>query len=249
MQNNDKPNTQPELPSAAAKKPRLAPLRAWWNTAWDEGGALYAHWEDIRRARHAGWHGMAHWIKALLGLTGACAVIILLDTTADIVSAVARHLTDAAPTPATSSGFWAVVDNPVRTFIAQHTGAGLAVTAPAVYAAWQAAGLFGLVGGFFYSTGARITFTIWGCASVAMIWSATPADSRVVATGIAVLAWTAASALALRGLSLRPVVHNHNAAPVFQPEFRPELHIHATIPAPAGPGDDTPDNVRQLQQR
>lgn len=122
MQNNDKPNTQPELPSAAAKKPRLAPLRAWWNTAWDEGGALYAHWEDIRRARHAGWHGMAHWIKALLGLTGACAVIILLDTTADIVSAVARHLTDAAPTPATSSGFWAVVDNPVRTFIAQHTG-------------------------------------------------------------------------------------------------------------------------------
>lgn len=82
-----------------------------------------------------------------------------------------------------------------------------------------------------------------------MIWSATPADSRVVATGIAVLAWTAASALALRGLSLRPVVHNHNAAPVFQPEFRPELHIHATIPAPAGPGDDTPDNVRQLQQR
>ncbi|MFH9016091.1 hypothetical protein ACH4C6_32520 [Streptomyces sp. NPDC017943] len=36
----------------------------------------------------------------------------------------------------------------------------------------------------------------------------------------------------------------YTAPPLMQPEFRPELHIHATIPAPAGPGD-----VHQLQQR
>ena len=39
-----------------------------------------------------------------------------------------------------------------------------------------------------------------------MVWSQTPATGREVATGLAVLAWTAASTLALRGLSLRPVL-------------------------------------------
>ncbi|HBF78754.1 MAG TPA: hypothetical protein DD420_02075, partial [Streptomyces sp.] len=142
------------------------------------------------------------WIKALLALAAGCAAIILLDTAADIVTATARRVAAATPTPETSRGFWAVVDNPVRTYITQHTGTGLAVTAPAVYVFWQLTGLASLVGGFFHSTGARITWVLWGCASLAMIWSATPADSRVIATGIAALAWSAACAFALRGLSL-----------------------------------------------
>lgn len=75
---------------------------------------------------------------------------------------------------------------------------------------------------------------------------ATPDDSRILATGIAVLAWAAASAFALRGLSLRPVIHHYAAAPVFQPAFSPDLHIHATIPAPASAGDDEPDNVHRI---
>nr|WP_237529030.1 YbfB/YjiJ family MFS transporter [Streptomyces sp. SID5469] len=47
-----------------------------------------------------------------------------------------------------------------------------------------------------------------------MVWSASPADGRTVATGIAVLAWTIASVFALRGLSLRPVIHT-----AFQPHI------------------------------
>ena len=80
---------------------------------------------------------------------------------------------------------------------------------------------------------------MWGAASIATVWTNTPADGRTVATGIAVLAWTIASTLALRGLSLRPVVHNF--PPAFQPqiEIRPEIHI----PAPA-----TPDNIHPLQR-
>lgn len=67
-----------------------------------------------------------------------------------------------------------------------------------------------------------------------MVWSATPADNCVVAIGIGVLAWTMTPAFALRGLSLRPVAHNYPAAPpVFRPEFRHELSIHATIRHPA----------------
>jgi hypothetical protein len=43
--------------------------------------------------------------------------------------------------------------------------------------------------------------------------------------------WALASIVALRGLSLRPVIKNH------PPEFRPELHFHAAIPAPTPAGD------------
>jgi hypothetical protein len=76
-----------------------------------------------------------------------------------------------------------------------------------------------------------------------MVYSAAPAEGRTIATGLAVLAWTAASAVALRGLTLRPTVftHTHNAGHQIEP------HIH--LPAPAAPADDTPDtpdNVHSL---
>lgn len=53
---------------------------------------------------------------------------------------------------------------------------------------------------------------------------------------------------ALRGLNLRPIVHNH--PPQFQRQFSPALHIHATLPAPAGDDDfgDEPDNVHPRQR-
>jgi hypothetical protein len=78
-----------------------------------------------------------------------------------------------------------------------------------------------------------------------MVHSAAPDGGRTVATGLAVLAWTACSALALRGLSLRPVLftHIHNTAPAFEP------HLH--LPAPTAPSgdEDTPDTVRTLRTR
>ncbi|WP_406003427.1 hypothetical protein [Streptomyces sp. NBC_00829] len=185
----------------------------------------------------------------MLSLAGVCAVIILLDAAGDIVSAVAHRIATATPetqlASETSNSFWAVIDTPVRSYLAQHTG-GLAVSGSAVYAFWQAVGLFGLVGGFFYSTGARITYTLWGAASIGMVWSAAPADGRTVATGIAVLAWTIASVFTLRGLSLRPVIHT-----AFQPhiDIRPETHIPPQ-PAPVHDGlDAEPDNAHPLQKR
>jgi hypothetical protein len=106
-------------------------------------------------------------------------------------------------------------------------------------------GLFGLVGGFFHSTGARVTYTLWGAVSIGMVWSASPDGGRTVAAGIAVLAWTIASVFALRGLCLRPVIHT-----AFQPHIaiRPEVHIPPK-PAPVHDDlDDEPDNVRPLQR-
>lgn len=228
---------------------RFARLRAGWDASWEQGGFLYERWEEVFQARQVGWHKMANWIKVLLSLAGVCAFIVLLDTAGDIVSAVAHRIAAATPetqlASETSNSFWAVIDNPVRTYLAQHTS-GLAVSGSAVYAFWQAVGLFGLVGGFFHSTGARITYTFWGAASVGMVWSASPADGRTVATGIAVLAWTIASVFALRGLSLRPVIHT-----AFQPniDIRPEIHIPPQATLHHDDLDDEPDNVHPLQQR
>ncbi|MFG2856707.1 hypothetical protein ACGFZ9_39645 [Streptomyces mirabilis] len=230
---------------------RFAGLREAWNASWKQGGFLHERWEEVFQARQVGWHKMANWIKAVLILAGVCAVIVLLDTAGDIVSAVADRLVTATPTTQaaaeTSNGFWAVIDNPIRSYIARHTGPGLAVSGSAVYAFWQLTGLFGLIGGFAGMTGGRITWTLWGTVSVGAVWSASPADGRALATGIAVLLWTMASTLALRGLSLRPVINNK--PPAFQPQIdiRPEIHI----PQQATPGhddlDDEPDTVHRLQ--
>ncbi|WP_086709596.1 hypothetical protein [Streptomyces antimycoticus] len=265
MQSNDKPingqpnpnfldplNQTPPPPDAKdwPRPKRFAGLREAWDSSWKQGGFLHERWEDVRHARFAGWHGMANWIKAALSLASVCAFIIVLDAAGDTVSAVAHRIATATPetqmASETSNSFWAVIDTPIRTYIAQHTG-GLAVSGSDVYAFWQAVGLFGLVGGFFHSTGARITYSLWGAASVGMVWSASPADGRTVATGIAVLVWTIASVFALRGLSLRPVINN--LAPA-----APQVNVYPAFHFPPQPTpehddlDDEPDNVHPLQR-
>ncbi|MFJ8769902.1 hypothetical protein [Streptomyces clavifer] len=237
----------PPSPSLEEKEPRLAALREWWDGAWDDGGFLHDRWEDLRQAPELGWHSMANWVKAAIGLAGICAVIILLDTATDVLADSIRHLLTVVPHVQvgadTSNGVFAVVDQPIRSYIAAHS-ASLPISASTIHTVWQAVGLFGLVGGFFRSSGARLTWTAFGASSIAMVYSAAPADGRTIATGLAVLAWTAASAFALRGLSLRPTffTHIHNAGHQIEP------HIH--LPAPAAPPvDDTPDNVHPLQKR
>ncbi|MEU7031436.1 hypothetical protein AB0A60_32670 [Streptomyces sp. NPDC046275] len=237
----------PPVPSLEEKEPRLEALREWWADAWDDGGFLYDRWEDLRRAPELGWHGMANWVKTALGLAGICAVLILLHGATDVLADTLHSLLTAVPRVQvgadTSHGVFAVVDQPIRTYSAVHSAA-LPISASTVYTVWQLVGIFGLVGGFFRSSGARITWTAWGAASIAMVWDAAPDEGRTIATGLAVLAWTVASAFALRGLTLRPAffTHIHNAAPAFEP------HIH--LPAPAVPdADDTPAQVHPLHKR
>ncbi|MCT2547383.1 hypothetical protein [Streptomyces atratus] len=252
--NNDRtphiPNRRQEPPATEPtepKEPRLAALREWWDAAWDNGGVLHTRWEELRRAPALGWHGMANWIKAVLGLAGICTVIILLDGATDALADAMRRLLSAAPRVEigadTSNTVFAVVDQPIRTYIAAHT-ASLPISASTIYTVWQVVGLFGLIGGFLRSSGARLTWTAWGAASIAMVYSTTPADGRTIATGLAALAWTAASALALRGLTLRPSLFIHNTAPGI--ELRPEIHVPAPV---APPAEGTPDNVHPLQKR
>ncbi|WP_424864066.1 hypothetical protein [Streptomyces sp. MMS24-I29] len=241
-QRQEPPATEP-----ARKAPRLAALREQWSDAWKADGFLHERWEDLRQAPELGWHGMANWLKTALGLAGICAVLILLDGAASVLTDALHRLLTAVPHVQvgadTSTGVFTVIDQPIRSYIATHS-ASLPISASTTYTAWQLAGIFGLVGGFFHSSGARLTWTAWGAASIAMVYSATPADSRTITTGLAVLAWTAASALALRGLTLRPAVFTHIHTP--GPQIEPHIHL----PAPAAPpADNTPDNVHPLQKR
>jgi hypothetical protein len=236
-------------PKPQPKQPRFAAIRSRWASSWRDG-FLHDRWEDLRRAPELGWHGMADWLKTVLSAAGICVLILLLNSAAGVLADTLHRLLTAAPRVQvgtdTSHGAFAVIDQPVRSYIAIHS-ASLQVSASTVYTLWQMVGLFGLIGGFLRSSGARLTWTAWGAASTAMVYSAAPTGGRTIATGLAVLAWTAASAVALRGLSLRPVVftHVHNAAPAFEP------HLH--LPAPADPmADDTPDapgNVHLLHER
>ncbi|MFF8918392.1 hypothetical protein ACF08M_35100 [Streptomyces sp. NPDC015032] len=237
----------PPPPALEEKRPQLAAVREWWDHAWETGGFLHDHWEDLRRAPALGWHGMANWVKAALGLAGICAAIILLDGATDALADRTHRLLTVVPRVQvgadTSNSVFAVVDQPIRSYIAAHS-ASLPISASTVYTVWQLVGLFGLVGGFLRSSGARLTWTAWGTASIAMVYSTTPADGRTITTGLAVLAWTAASAVALRGLTLRPSLFIHNAAPAI--EIRPQVHV----PTPAAPpAEDAPDNVHPLQKR
>ncbi|WP_331733995.1 hypothetical protein OG345_40950 (plasmid) [Streptomyces sp. NBC_01220] len=240
-------NSPPPAPPLDKKQPQFAALHEWWDHAWETGGFLHGRWQDLRQAPELGWHAMANWVKAALAIAGACVLVILLDTATNIVVDALHHLLTAAPHVRvgtdTSTGVFAVVDQPIRSYIAAHSAA-LPISASTVYTVWQVVGLFGLIGGSFRSSGARLTWTAWGAASIAMVYSTAPADGRTIATGFAVLAWTAASAIALRGLTLRPSLFIHNAAPGI--DIRPQIHV----PAPtAPPTDGTPDNVHPLQQR
>ncbi|MGW7620782.1 hypothetical protein ACWGLG_34095 [Streptomyces antimycoticus] len=234
-----------ELPPAKNGKQRLARLRTAWRESWEEGGFLYQRWEELFQARHASWHEVANWIKTAALFGGLGLLVLMLDAASDIASTTLKGLSDVPATSAgDGSGLWGTVDHPVRVFLADQA-AHLSVAPAALYAFWQLTGLLGLVGGFFGNAGARIAWLLFGIGSLAMIWSAAPAGGRAAATGLAALMWALASIFALRGLTLRPIVHNH--PPQYQ--FSPALHLHATIPAPTPAGDDLgPDNVHPLQR-
>ncbi|MGC4984671.1 hypothetical protein ACLQ18_29185 [Streptomyces sp. DT193] len=211
MNGQPRPNSildQLELSPARRGKQRLARLRAAWKESWEEGGFLYQRWEEVFQARHGGWHEVANWIKAAALFGGISLIVLMLDTAGDIASATLKGLSAVpASIGGDGSGLWGTVDHPVRVFLADQA-VHLAVAPAALYAFWQLTGLLGLVGGFFGNAGARIAWVLFGIGSLAMIWSAAPAGGRAAATGLAALMWALASIFALRGLTLRPIVHN-----------------------------------------
>ncbi|MGW1596979.1 hypothetical protein [Streptomyces sp. NPDC002343] len=103
----------------------------------------------------------------------------------------------------------ATVDHPIHTYLATHT-AGLPLTAVNAFAIWQGVGLAALVLAWTTrAVGARLTWIAHGVCTAAMVWDASPDAGRPVATALAVLGWSIGSLFALRGLSLRSLIHIH----------------------------------------
>lgn len=237
-------NDHTKSTSTKKEESRLPEAPAWWRKAWSEGGIFHELWDDVRRAPDGGWHGMANWVKAVAAIAVFSFVVLLFDGATDVLLDAAHRILAAVPNVQvgdnTSTGVWATIDNPVRSYIAAHS-VGLPISASTVYTLWQVTGLFSLIAGFITrSNGIRLMWLAWGCAGITMVWTTTPDTSRTVATAIAVLAWTFASAFALRGLNLRPRVFStvHTGAP--QITVQPQIHI------PAQPDGPAPDNVRRL---
>ncbi|MFJ9855289.1 hypothetical protein [Streptomyces sp. NPDC101150] len=234
---NDHPATKPKM-----KESRFSGARARWTEAWSEGGVFHEMWEDVRRVPNAGWHGMANWIKTVAVLAAFSFVVVLIDGAVDVLLDIGHRTLTAVPNVQVGDnspiGVWATIDNPIRSYIATHS-VGLPISAATVYTLWQFTGLFSLIAGFVTrSNGVRLTWTAWGVAGLAMVWTTTPDVSRTVATGLAALVWTFASAFALRGLNLRPHVFANIGAP--QVTVQPQIHV------PAHPEDPALDNGRQL---
>ncbi|GKQ40805.1 hypothetical protein [Streptomyces sp. A012304] len=66
-------------------------------------------------------------MKTALGLAGICAVLILLDGATDVLADTLHSLLTAVPHVQvgadTSHGVFAVVDQPIRSYIASHSAA------------------------------------------------------------------------------------------------------------------------------
>ncbi|MGW3148842.1 hypothetical protein ACWDG1_30035 [Streptomyces sp. NPDC001177] len=226
------------FPKAPPKPPRLAALRErlrdWWNRAWDVDGVLYEMWDDILSAPEDGLRHMAPWLRAVLMTAGFAFVALMAKAAGEVVLQTLHQLLTAVPKVQvgvdTSSGVASVVDQPVRTYIAQHS-AGLPVAASTVYTLWLLTGITGLVLGYLSrNNGVRAMWTAWGAATVFMVWTATPQAGRPIAAGLTVLAWTFLSAFAMRGLTLRRRVVAGRPAKV---TVKPEIHVPVQPPAPA----------------
>ncbi|MEU1798244.1 hypothetical protein [Streptomyces californicus] len=243
MQNDNAPHPDRQdlahlpvpLPKTPPKDRPFAALRNWWDKAWEDDGVLNLMWMDILNVPQDGPRNMAPWIRAVVMLVGASFVVLAVLAAGEAALQALHQLLTAVPTVQvgvdTSDSVLAIVDQPVRTYIAQHS-AGLPIAASTVYTLWLATGVTALVLGYFTRSNAlRAMWTGWGAATVFMVWTATPDTSRTVAVALTVLAWTLLSALALSGLSLRRTV-GRPAHPA-KTSTRPDVHIHMPAPAPA----------------
>ncbi|MFJ8536832.1 helix-turn-helix domain-containing protein [Streptomyces sp. NPDC093591] len=109
-----------------------------------------------------------------------------------------------------AGGVWSTISQPVTHFLAIHTH-GLPLTAQAAHALWLAGGIaIALLSASTRAFAARLTWTLWGAATVWMTWAGTPATARPTAAGLTAIMWGIASVIALNGVGARPRVTTIN---------------------------------------
>ncbi|MGW7319444.1 hypothetical protein [Streptomyces sp. NPDC054865] len=104
----------------------------------------------------------------------------------------------AATDYARSKGLLATIHQPVAAFLREHT-VDLAMSANDAIELWAVLGVGAFVmGAFSRSLPARMLWSGWGVVTTAMVWLGTTPPGRAIAVGVTILAWTAASVVALR---------------------------------------------------
>ncbi|WP_051743007.1 hypothetical protein [Kitasatospora sp. MBT66] len=193
------------------------------------------------------WDSAERWVRVLAYLVGTAAAVLLLGTVGGILlngaAAVmgAIHLPEHIP--GSGDGLRAAITGPIHTYLASHLPAPL--TEATAYGTWKTVGLIVAVLSFASQTATwRLAWSCWSAATLAMVWNATPEPGRTVAVGITAAAIAAASAVALRGLSvsLRPMVISRTEVHpqiVVQapPEPKPAPARLASLPNPPSPFD------------
>ncbi|MFE5110690.1 hypothetical protein [Streptomyces sp. NPDC056663] len=197
-------------------------------TGWQRFADRAVDWagdriEEILDVPIYGLKGLATWLKTLIILTGTALILWAawwgITALIDAVRAAAWH--------SQGTGLIATMHQPVWDYLQTHT-AELPVSATTAYTAWQLFGTASFIASWWLrATGAPPTWTAWGAATTSMIWAASPATGRTVATGLSVLSWAAVSTLARRGLSLRSssFVHVHNDVQSPPVHVRPDIHV------------------------
>ncbi|MFK0047798.1 hypothetical protein ACIQU4_27685 [Streptomyces sp. NPDC090741] len=123
------------------------------------------------------------------------------------------------------TGLLATVTTPVHRYVTSHA-VYLPLSTATAYALWKIVGVASFVLAALRVGGGRPLWGLWGVATVAMTWAGTPVTGRGLAAGIALLGWCLASAIALRGTSLRPRVQVLIEAPQRAPEVHADIHVH-----------------------
>ncbi|MER5353439.1 hypothetical protein ABT093_24275 [Kitasatospora sp. NPDC002551] len=234
------PQEQPEQPGVSVRE--SARRRVLALTA--PGG-----WLDRRRLELAAalddFTGAEPWVRAGAYLVVTVLAVLVLGTAGGILLNAAGAVIGAVhlpqDLPAGGDGLRAAITAPVHTYLGAHTADPL--TPDTAYGAWKTVGLVAALLAFLTQGAvARLGWTAWSGATLAMVWSAAPPSGRPVAVGLTATAITAVSLFALRGLSfsLRPVVVNRT-------DVQPQITIQtpepktarprAAVPAPGSPFD------------
>ncbi|WP_274036291.1 hypothetical protein [Streptomyces sp. MMBL 11-1] len=188
----------------------------WWQHSW-----LGTRWDYIGDALY----DAAPWARALIrGVAVAAAPLAALYATTALLLAWVEV---SSPAPG-GTGLLAVLTEPVRTYLEDCTRA-LPITAETGYRFWQFVGCTSFLFAVYHRGFGRVIWGLWGAASVAMVWAGAPDTGRAVSAGIAVFAWSAASAAAWRGMRLRRPAP---AAETRLRELRVDVRLHGSTPAP-----------------
>jgi hypothetical protein len=151
----------------------------------------------VRAAIERRTQAMARWIQVTTLLFTGLAMVMGVQLVVPLLSHVhIRFGTEGTP-------LVGAVTTSVHHYLAIHT-AGMALSPRQGYSVWLASGVGLLVlATITRSVAARGTWTAWGLASIAMVWSGSTAASRPVAAAIAAIGWGLASIAALHGIGRR----------------------------------------------